>query len=172
MSSTMVWSLARISVCRRDSLAFLVSSSKDATIYSISKRCQDTDMQGESTLGTSSPQKSSSPHLSLSRSHVCNSWVMPWERMWSARGFASFHARGVPKDRRPIGYGLCLRRHGKSWREEKMRCALAYKFTADPASRRKADIWCHGRKKPVEYIHGDIKGESETRGGMKMKPMI
>ena len=42
MSSTIVASFAKISVCRSDSLAFLASSSKDATKYSTSKHSQYT----------------------------------------------------------------------------------------------------------------------------------
>ena len=40
--STIACSFAKISVCRSDSLAFLASSSKDATIYSTSRRGQHT----------------------------------------------------------------------------------------------------------------------------------
>ena len=40
--STIACSFAKISVCRSDSLAFLASSSKDATMYSTSRRGQHT----------------------------------------------------------------------------------------------------------------------------------
>lgn len=48
MLSTMACSFARISVCRSDNLAFLVSSSKDATMYSISRHGQHTNIPAES----------------------------------------------------------------------------------------------------------------------------
>ena len=103
MPWTMASSFARISVCRRDSLTFLASPSKDTTIYSTSRHGQHIIIcQSGPRLSTSSPQNSSSPHRSLTRFHVCKNWVIPWNRTWSANFFASSHGRGVPKERRPI----------------------------------------------------------------------
>lgn len=54
--------------------------------------------------GTSSPQRSSSPCLSLTLSQVWRNWVMPCSLTWEAYLLASSQVRGVPRYRRPMAW--------------------------------------------------------------------
>lgn len=102
MSSTIVLSFARISVCLKDSLAFFSSSSNEMTIYSTYHGRHLRRRPIINTELTSSPQSNSSPCRSFNRSQICRNCVIPWSLTWSACFFASSQASGVPRYKRPI----------------------------------------------------------------------
>lgn len=104
-STTTLDNSLRISSWRSETRAFLFSSSKEMTIYSILGMWLFSGIiHGSVGARTSSPQSNWSHSRPFRRSQMFKNCVMPCSRTWSACFFPSGQLSGVPRTRRPIEY--------------------------------------------------------------------
>ena len=90
-----------LSLAQREFRIFCLVIKGDDHVLNL-KRCKRECKRREQNGDTSSPQRSSSPCLSLTLSQLWRNWVIPCSLTWSAYTFASSHVRGVPRYRRPM----------------------------------------------------------------------